>query len=54
MTVKVTIKTKRFLRKPKVEVFTFNLETEEEVFRVIAKFRPKSEILNMESAGKKQ
>jgi hypothetical protein len=48
MSYKLVIKTKRFLRKPLVETFDGAWKSEEEVRRVVARFRPKAEILSIE------
>jgi hypothetical protein len=48
-TYKLTIKTKRFLRKTKVETFRGAWSCVWEVQYMVAKYRPKTEILSIES-----
>jgi hypothetical protein len=48
VTYKLVIRTKRFLRKPLVETFNGAWKNEDEVRRVVARFRPKAEILSIE------
>ncbi len=47
VTYRLTIRTKRFLRKPKIETFNGVWKSEDEVRRVVAKFRPKAEIMSI-------
>lgn len=49
MTYKLVIITKRFLRKPLLETFRGAWKSEEEVRRVVTKYRPKSQIVSIES-----
>ena len=48
-TYKLTIRTKRFLRKPLVESFNGAWKSEDEVRRIVAKFRPKAEIVSIDA-----
>jgi hypothetical protein len=48
MTYLLTIQTKRLFGKPKVELFKGDWKSEKEVKQVVAKFRPKAEILSIE------
>ena len=43
----VRIRTKRFLRKPKEETFRGYWKTEEEVRKVVSKYKPNSEIIRI-------
>ena len=53
MTYQVTIKTKRFLRKPLVETFTGVWISEAEVRFIVARFRPKAEITEIKKVIEK-
>lgn len=44
----VTIREKRFLRKPLIDTVQGNWESEDEIRRIITKFRPKAEILRIQ------
>ena len=46
MPLKIVIRTKRFLRKPKIEKFTGAWKDEDEVRRVLTRFHPKAELLS--------
>jgi hypothetical protein len=49
---KVVIKTKRFLRKPKMETFIGAWNTENEVKTIIARFHPNAEIVRIKLLSK--
>ncbi len=50
----VTIETKRFLRKPKIETFTGDWKSEEQVRHLVCRFRPTSRILNIVEVQKNE